>query len=238
MGKARQLKAQRKAEREAEPTHALVQTFGGNTLLPVDAEVWVKVGLHAVRKKVRDLRENDKVLEHNTTVKASLAEIKKVLLSEDRAYAAAHRQLHDSAYEGDVTRLQSFLAHVNGVDPEDFQDSSVRKAAVDAVAKRLEEVDEKLHRRIGSEPDFFQRQRQTITEWLTGQTTLPYDKTVLQALRKFDRQKFDELFGRPTGGNPNPESRFTITRWRGRTSLGTPCTRSCAGGSRLFRRKP
>lgn len=183
-------------------SHVQIQTFGGNTILPVNSEVWVKAGEFAVKKRAADVKPNDLVLEQNTRAEVSLQQIKEALLKDDAQYRMAHLQLHHYPMGGkQVTRLQAFLHHVlgqNKLDSAKLGEGDNRQKAMQLVSNRLRELEARSQTIFGSlKKTIFKRRDETIGRWLSGETVLPSEPQVLRALRKFDSAKFDELFGSP-----------------------------------------
>ena len=183
---------------QKETTHALIQTYGGNTILPLDSKVWVKVGDAAAEKLVRDLKPDDRVLAGNTKVTVTLEQVKQALLEDDPTYRAAHGLLHvyDQTTKTFQPKLKQFLEHTakkEGLTDADLQTASGKQLAIEHIKKRLTKVTTKTKGKLD-----VSRSHAAISEWLSGETLLPSDPKTLRALRLLNRNKFDELFGRPT----------------------------------------
>ena len=178
----------------------LVETYGGNTILPHDAWVWTRVGDETARKLVKHLQPNDLVLEQRPDVKVSLAQIKRALLEDDLAYRSAHEQLHlPSLVDGKpVPRLQQYLLDSLGMTHKDLKNLETVAAGVERITARLERLDARANAIFGDRKTIrLERSGQAVTEWLTGTTVLPSRPQVLRVLRRLSPKRFDNLFGKP-----------------------------------------
>ncbi|MFH0971619.1 MAG: hypothetical protein V1835_03555 [Candidatus Micrarchaeota archaeon] len=187
---------------ERETMHAQIETYAGNTILPLNHEVWVLVGGTAVRKKVADLKEGvDRVLDVNTSIQVSLADIKKALIRHDAEYQAAHSLLHYFPGEkAAMPKLQEYLLSALehwGFDRDFVQSRIGTSQAVDVIQQHLNAREIKIAGLTKKASIGLTRSGESIEHWLKGTTTLPSNMGTLRALSGLYPQKFAQLFGHP-----------------------------------------
>ena len=191
-------------------SHALLKTAGGNSIASMDGPAWVAAGKKAVLTRVADLKPGDRILEMNTKVEVSLAEMKAALLREDPEYRLAHMRLfhYPEGKTTPITKLQQFLHTIlakRGIRPGSREGTS---EAVSTIQSRLVEIEEKIRKRRKTTQTHISRVRDTIEDWLNGTTVLPSDTLTLRALRRLDQAEFDRIFGKPRELAPLPNEQL------------------------------